>query len=289
MVLRKVVSLQLINKYRRYYRRKVTIMNIPILSSVKTIDQQYQTGENPVLVLCSDKNAYICKCMYSSGSAYKLVCELIGTVMAHAWGINTPAPAFVKIHQHHWSKFLSTRYNSATSFGTRSMENVVDITPSTYSGVPVTERLIKELMEIALFDCWIANEDRNINNANLMYDTERSRFVSIDYGCVLNTATFEYPLSQLTSTDTILYSDLFHHLTKMKKSEEFSAIAGNLKQRYWHKIKHAQEEAGNVTSFIPGEWNVNPQLVNNKLMQLFERQWIDAVWDNFIELLQENI
>jgi hypothetical protein len=53
-------------------------MKIPTLSSIKTIEQQYQTGENPVLVLCSDKNAYICKYMRSSGSAYKLACELIG-------------------------------------------------------------------------------------------------------------------------------------------------------------------------------------------------------------------
>lgn len=264
-------------------------MNIPTLSSVKTIDQQYQTGENPVLVLCSEKNDYICKCMYSSGSAYKLVCELIGSMMAIAWRINTPLPAFVKIHQQHWSRFLSTRYNSATAFGTRRLENVVDITPSTYFGVPVIEGLIKELMEIALFDCWIANEDRNINNANLMYDTERSRFVSIDYGCILNTATFEYPLSQLTSTDTILYSDLFHHLTKSKKTEEVVAIAEKLKQNYRHKIKQAQETVENATSIIPEEWNVNPQLVNNKLMQLFEERWADAVWDNFIELLQENI
>ena len=122
-----------------------------------------------------------------------------------------------------------------------------------------------------------------------MYDTERSRFVSIDYGCVLNTATFEYPLSQLTSTDTILYSDLFHHLTKSKNTEEVVAIAEKLKQDYRSKIKQAQEAVENATSIIPEEWNVNPQLVDNKLMQLFEEHWIDAVWDNFIELLQENI
>lgn len=264
-------------------------MNIPILSSVKTINQQYQTGENPVLVLCSDKNAYICKCMYSSGSAYKLVCELMGSIMAQAWKLNTPLPAFVKIHQQHWSKHLSTRYNSVIAFGTRRLENVVDITPSTYSSVPVTEGLIKGLMEIALFDCWIANEDRNINNANLMYDTERSRFVSIDYGCILNTATFEYPLSQLTSTDTILYSDLFHHLTRLKETEEVVAIAEKLKQNYRHKIKQTQEAVKNATTIIPKEWNVNPQLVNYKLMQLFEEHWVGAVWDNFVELLRENI
>lgn len=75
----------------------------------------------------------------------------------------------------------------------------------------------------------------------------------------------------------------------MKKTEEIIAITDNLKQNYQHKIKQAQDETKNVTSLIPNEWNVNSQLVNNKLMQLFEKHWVDAVWDNFIELLQENI
>ena len=37
-------------------------------------------------------------------------------------------------------------------------------------------------MKIALFDFWIANEDRNANNANLLYDVGRGRLISIDYG-----------------------------------------------------------------------------------------------------------
>lgn len=51
-------------------------MVIPVLVSIKAIQQQFHTGEEPVLVLCSDKNAYICKYMRSSNAAYKLTCEL---------------------------------------------------------------------------------------------------------------------------------------------------------------------------------------------------------------------
>ena len=46
-------------------------MAIPVLESVKAIEQQYRTGEEPVLVMCSDMNAYICKYMRSSAAAYK--------------------------------------------------------------------------------------------------------------------------------------------------------------------------------------------------------------------------
>ena len=39
------------------------------LVSIKQIQKQYITGDLPVLVVCSDKEAYICKYMPSTNSA----------------------------------------------------------------------------------------------------------------------------------------------------------------------------------------------------------------------------
>ena len=50
-----------------------------MLDSIKDIQKQYETGEYPVLVMCSDKNEYVCKYMRSLNPAYKLVCEFIGS------------------------------------------------------------------------------------------------------------------------------------------------------------------------------------------------------------------
>lgn len=51
------------------------VMVIEKVNSIKFISQQYATGEEPVLVVCSDMKTYICKYMRTSSSAYKLVCE----------------------------------------------------------------------------------------------------------------------------------------------------------------------------------------------------------------------
>lgn len=75
---------------------------IPVVNSIKAIEHLYRTGEEPVLVLCSDMESYICKYMRSSSAAYKLVCEYIGTQMAKSWQIETPDVAFVRIKQEHW-------------------------------------------------------------------------------------------------------------------------------------------------------------------------------------------
>ena len=140
-------------------------MAIPVLESVKAIEQQYRTGEEPVLVMCSDMNAYICKYMRSSAVAYKLACELIGSLMAMAWQLETPDIAFVRIKSAHWAGRFAQHSLSAPSLGSKQMEGVVDVPPSTYGDVASTTAMLRQLMKIALFDFWIANEDRNANNA----------------------------------------------------------------------------------------------------------------------------
>ena len=86
-------------------------MPISKLESVKAIEQQYHTGEEPVVVMCSDMNTYICKYMRSSASAYKLVCELIGSKMASAWMQKTPETAFVHIKRFGYRIIIQSQTN----------------------------------------------------------------------------------------------------------------------------------------------------------------------------------
>ena len=265
--------------------RSQLFMSIPILDSVKSIERQYLTGEEPVLVMCSDKNAYICKYMRSPIAAYKLVCELIGAQMAMAWRLNTPEIAFVRIRPSHWSKGS----NTALSIGSKKMDGVVDVTPSTNREVKSSTKILMQLLKIALFDFWMANEDRNANNANLLYDVEHEDLASIDYGCIFNTATFEFPLSQLTSTDTILYSDMFQYLIQDKSRDSVEAIVKPLRTYYLACVNRCRQRSIQMANAMPKEWNVPSVIVENKINQLFESEWIDGVWRNFTECLTENL
>lgn len=238
-------------------------MALPFLYSAKRIEQQFHTGEEPVLVLCSDVNTYVCKYMRSSVAAYKLVCELIGARMAKVWHLNTPDVALVKIKPSHWDGMNLSHSLSAPSLGSRWLDSVIDITPSTYAKVPVNESTLQQLIKISLFDFWMANEDRNANNANLMYDVVKGQFVSIDYGCVFNTATFDYPLSQLTSTDTILWSDLFAHL-KQNQEKTSLLLLEQLKEEYGNCIQQCNSLKSEIVDEIPQEWNVPHGMIKEK-------------------------
>lgn len=264
-------------------------MAIPLIYSAKRIEQQFNTGEQPVLVMCSDVNTYVCKYMRSSAAAYKLVCELVGSQMAKAWQLNTPDIALVRIKSVHWEGINLSHSISSPSLGSRWLDGVIDITPSTYAKVPANAETLYQLMKIALFDFWMANEDRNANNANLMYDVVNDKFVSIDYGCVFNTATFEYSLSQLTSTDTILWSDLFAHLSQDLETPDCKHLIEQLNKEYKKSVQQCRTICSSIIEDIPEEWNVSLTIAKDKTSQLFEEKWLTEVWNNFIECFNENI
>ena len=195
-----------------------------------------------------------------------------------------------KIKGEHWSeKIVSTRNLSAPAIGYRKLEGIIDVTPSTYNLVSSTEPLLFQLLKIALFDFWIANEDRTYNNANLLYDVQHENLISIDYGGILNTSTFEYPLSQLTATDTILYADLFRHLSNGKDKQRIWSYVDELSDYYNESIARCSACLDEIKDNIPSEWNVPINIIEEKLHQLMSPIWIDGVWKNFIECLNDNL
>ena len=263
-------------------------MKIPFINSVKAIEHQYKTGEEPVLVMCSDMNAYICKYMRSMAASYKLVSELIGSVMARIWQLNSPEIAFVSIKHDHWNGLRSSHSMTAPAFGSKKKVGVIDITPATIGEIEDTPLTFAHLLHIALFDFWTANEDRNANNANLMFDLVKHLFVPIDYGCVFNTATYDYPLSQLTTTDSILSSELFEVLLSHHRTCLPSLIA-DLDRAYALNVGRCMERVPKIIDQIPAQWNVPREVIAKKVNELLDPDWYDHVWINFMECLSERI
>lgn len=262
---------------------------IPILNSIDTIRKQYQTGECPVLVMCSDMNFYICKYIRNSASPQKLVCELIGAKMATVWGLNAPGVSLVKIKSGHWPERFSQPKVMTTMLGSKYFDSVEYVLPSTFDKLAQTSAMIKQLLKIALYDFWVANEDRNENNSNLLYDIINKAFVPIDFGCILNNADFQSPMMQLTTSDTILNSPLFKYLAKDASLQTIQKHTSELRKSYMQYINQCREKVNAFVEYIPSDWKVPENVVKNKLMQLFDSTWVEDIWMNFEECLNDNI
>ena len=260
-----------------------------MIHSINPIIRQYDTGERPVLVTCSDGFDYVCKMPLYVGTPHKLVCEHIGNALANCWELGNPVYSVVLIAAEHCSSINSRHVSQKLAVGSRFNPNVIDVTSVSQGGLVACPHTIRQLMETALFDMWVANEDRNANNYNLLFDFVESRFVPIDFGCIFNTATFDCPLSQLTLSDSILYSDLFRHFVESSPSSLDAALLPGLRTNFEERITICSKQRRQIVDSVPQEWHVSMQLLENKLNELFSPAWTDAVWHNFTDTLDQSL
>ncbi|MDE6553438.1 MAG: hypothetical protein K2K98_10885 [Muribaculaceae bacterium] len=262
-------------------------MKIPEYHSIENIKKQYCTGEEPVLALCSDLNEYVCKYMRSSSTPYKLICEIIGAISANIWELKIPDFALVKLLPEHWTPFRNVNL-SAPAFGSKIEQTVIDVSSTWNNEIIPTSAIQQQIAKIALFDIWMANEDRNWNNANMLYDVTTNELLVIDHGCILNTATFDFDLSLLTQNETILYSDLAHFILSDISDNTSNKLIFNLEVFFKSLLDRREEFISCVLDNIPVAWNVNLDLVRFKLNQLFEKKWIENCWETFVEYYNES-
>ena len=264
-------------------------MKIATVKSIRPIDFLYETGDRPVQITCTDKITYICKYLRTSGRANKLVAELVGAFMADMWQLPMPHYSFVNILPEHWESCKISHVLSGPAFGCQKLSEVIDVSNLTYKMIAAEEKLLIQLFRIVLFDMWIANEDRTYNNANLLYDVASKHLISIDYGGIFNMTTYDYPVTQLTLQDTILYSELFVHLCKGYDKNTVITLAKSLHDYYNSCIKKSRDNYATCIQMIPPEWMMPEEIIKQKILQLFDTHWIETVWDNFINYTKEAI
>ncbi len=209
----------------------------------------------------------------------------MGAIFAEAWKISTPPFALVQIMPVHWASIMVSHNSSAPAIGFRKIDGVIDITPTSFRQVVANADTLYQLLKIALFDFWVANEDRTYNNANLLYHIEDEQLVSIDYGGILNNVTFDFPLSQLTETDSILGADVFVHIVKSVSCKQLTEAVKRLEKDYSQCISRSKRQSVLLTG-MPKEWAVPTTKIENKVEELFSQKWINATLENFVECIK---
>lgn len=242
----------------------------------------YQTGDRPILVLCSDGYHYICKYKKPGYSANRLVYELVGSEFARLWKIATPHSALILNDPIIWDDKGITHDLTAPLWGSRKMDSVYDLSDINCNQIPPTKDSLRELLTIALFDLWMANEDRTCNNYNLLYDMKKGKIVSIDYGGVFNSGIINNPVYQLNEQDSIISSNLCDSL----KKADVETVSRTLYSSYLKCVSNCKKTYKHILSSIPTEWCIDNSLFEAKLNELFDENWVNGVWDNFNSILK---
>jgi hypothetical protein len=263
---------------------------LPRLTSISAITKVIPTtGSMPVVVMAEDLEDYACK--YDSRS--KLINEYVAHQFLQVWGINTFSAAFIQIRQEHITpNFLNNRIQKPMfekpTFGLRYDNDAGEINDAllgirgeNYEINKFTERF--DLMNIGLFDLWVANDDRNHNNYNLL--TKGTDFIAIDHSTIFDGDGLGRNLSPLTWEDSILSSDL--SITFLNSKQKREARHTELLAQFPTFVNGCRQALPEIIEGIPNEWcNNKANLTQNILTSVIDNgPWLQGTISTFSELI----
>jgi hypothetical protein len=244
-------------------------------------------------VLCDDFNSYVCKYNRGlAGEATKLFHEIIGGSFAKLWKLAVPDFCFVNVNSEHIEEFyqLQPAFFRSPCFGSLFNDGVADVDEFYAKLSPASKsKFVNKInfFKIALFDIWIANEDRNFNNYNLLIDIEQeNQFIPIDHDSIFNTGNLDKGLVLLSDNESLISTEITSRLFT-KKEIQSQNLVSHVKEEYYICIENCKQNVDNILNDIPTGWNVNKEKYKTLFNeQLFNKQWVDDCFKHFHKLIQ---
>lgn len=228
--------------------------------------KEYETrGSHPSLFDCSDGNQYIVKHSQQGRNYKHLINELIGVQIAQLVKIPVPDFALVSID----SSILPTDYifelgkPSGLGFGSKfvsnPVKNVVYIDSIIKLAKSKHNKIVEDLISICAFDILLRNNDRSINNPNLLMEERGSNFglIAIDHSSIFCELNYNFLQSEVNEIppvgDTLVDSELFKIL-----SFEYGLFFDQVKSTVCENISKISDKSINkIINSIPKEWFIS--------------------------------
>jgi len=259
------------------------------LQTLQTANRKFDTGDGPVLILCDDRQEYVCKHALN-GNAVNLICEYISASFLKLWELPVPDFCFINVNYEHVKDVgIQKRNFERTCFGSKFSKYFVELTM--FNDEPDLKKINASLgrklnlLKIALFDLWMSNEDRGINNLNLLLDVKNGyNIIPIDHGAVLNSRSLEQHIALLTENECLTSTDLMRHLyTKCDFSRE---DIRELKDYFYLCTLKCKQNFDEILKFIPSDWCSDLKMVTDKIEnEVFADSWQDNVFNSFLEYI----
>lgn len=263
--------------------------------SIEAVHKVFQTNDKPLLVSCDDLNDYVCKYRFVE----RQFNELLAWAFMKEWGIPVPDASLVTVKPEHLTSDALRQgarlgFFERPAFGSfywqyaREVDNSLTALGANRNDVIKIQNRI-DLLQIALFDLWLANEDRNGNNYNLLLVPVRSgKFYihAIDHAACFNSGNVgQYPLSPLTEEDSVLSTDvcrmLYANSPATKRDAEIVLDSFN------RKVTLCMKALPKIMNFVPPSWTINTAERQQWLIQnLSDKAWLKQTEDHYRHYLQ---
>lgn len=244
--------------------------------------------------MCDDFDDYICKYPTFSEGITGLICEYIGHILLKEWDLLIIDSAFIILDQKHIpssAKINITDFNR-TCFGSKFNRNYQDLIDRLCINMSYTEKRKHayryDYLKIALFDIWVANEDRSFNNPNILLDVGNGyRPIPIDHGAIFNFHSFNQPIHELTYNETIISSNIVRSLFGARDFNDY--LIDDLRNYFYLCTKNCRENKNEILNNLPPDWSNLKGDISDKLDEIFKDDWIKSSFSLFLSILNDNL
>lgn len=175
----------------------------PVALRVRAVHDVMDTFHHPLLVQAEDGGLYYLK--YAKTQLYQLTCEWLCHYLLRAWEVATPDVAVLSVP----AGLLETmppqardawRWLDKPAFGSQQVVATVESSSFTNYGTAAELAVLSnpdDLLWVALFDAWVANDDRRASHHNLLLGTDadagprKLRCYAIDHAFTFTSQRFE--------------------------------------------------------------------------------------------------
>lgn len=257
----------------------------------------FNSGNNPILVECEDFNTWVCK--HGRMSPGLLLNELIGSSFARSWNLPTPNFCLIEVSEHHLpsdNNSIQPTFFKKHCFGSQflSQAKVVDQTTLPLLRDKTFRKKItnkNDYLKIALFDIWLANDDRNPMHTNLLLSRENKDylFTVFDHDALFNQTTLGMrPLVLLDEECSLISGEISTIL--FRRNKKLINNVNELVENFYICIENCRQQIPLIMDCIPESWGINKDEIQEALIQsVFSDSWLADCEKHFRGLIQKYI
>lgn len=266
--------------------------------SIRLAHKVYPTsGSHPIEVIADDVETYICK--YGIKPPHGLLREYLGHQFAKLWGLYVPAAAFIQVERDHVPLNLlpdsfGYSYFDIPTFGVQKHPSAEEVGRTFQQKTDYEIRQIDkdEFLKIALFDLWLANEDRHAGNYNLMlaalddasHDTFL-RFMPIDHFMIFNSGSLDEGIYLISENESLLDSPVRQRLFRSKT--KLSEAARKLLAHFPGWVRACHNQTDSLLGNVPSTWGIELPYIKDYLSgNIFRPTWVEEVKEAFTQRVQ---
>lgn len=265
------------------------------LHSIQEIEKVYDTGDKPVLVQCSDLEYYVCKHNKGRKPCYSLFAEYLSYHLLKTLNIQLPVLAFIEIKAEHIRPTPICQpifYKNLVCTGSTYLKTSLE-----WSNFEFDKKDIKkiqnpiDLAKIAWCDIWLANEDRNWGNYNLLLNPIKDgwNIVPIDYGACFNSLSFgiNRNLYPINISDSIINTNQFkrilqEHFKNLNDADQFA-------RNTYICTQNTEQNFDKIVANTPKSWSIPSEYINHLKKNLFSANWLKDTKTQFLTFTKQSL